>query len=84
MRRRKADDAIRLRNEAARNFDRQRIEIVGKTIGSCLHEKVKVALKTTSPALREGASDESSRSDFDLFGEDGYDTALFSPPRRPA
>ena len=52
---------------------------MGKTIGSRLQEmEVKVALNT-APALREGASDESSRIDFDPFGEDGVrDRAFFA------
>ena len=84
VRRKEGNDAIRLHEDAARNFDRQRIEIVGKTIGSRLHEmEVKVALKTAS-ALREGAPAARGRVDFDLFGDDGYETALYSPTRRPA
>ena len=77
------NDVIRLHKEAARNFDRQRIEIAGKTIGSRPHKmEVKVALKTAA-ALPESAAATRGQIDFDLFGDDGYETALFSPTRQP-
>jgi hypothetical protein len=83
VRRKQGEEAIRLHDDAAQNFDRQRIEIVGKTIGSRPHKmEIKVALKTAA-ALPEAASAASGQIGFDLFGDDGYDTALFSPMRRP-
>jgi hypothetical protein len=44
---------------------------------------IKVALKT-SPATREDAPAVWGGNDFDLFGEDRYETAFSSPPRLPA
>jgi hypothetical protein len=77
VRRKEGKEAIRLHDDAARNFDRQRIEIVGKTIGSRLHEmEVKVALKT-APLLREGAAAAPSRIDFDLLATMGTRPPFF-------
>ena len=56
VRRKEGKEAIRLHDDAAQNFDRQRIKIVGKTIGSRPHKmEIKVALKTAA-ALPEGAA----------------------------